>query len=151
MSLEDDIRTLSRVPTLAVLDHDALRQLAVGAETFKLRKGETLFRRDEQSDCGYVLVSGSVAIDPDDHGKGGHIVRPPTLIGDMALITKTRRPATAVAREQSTMLKISRSLFLRVLDESPRSAERLRRELSDRLLRFMEELDDIARDGAERH
>lgn len=152
MSLEDDVRSLSRNPTLALLDHDALRQLAVGAETRRLRKGDILFRRDEASDGGYVLVTGTIALDPSDthaFGQAAHIVRPPTLIGDMALLTKTRRPVTAVAREQSTVIKISRNLFLRVLNESPRSAERLRRELSERLVSFMDELDSIAENGTE--
>ncbi len=69
---------LSRIPTLAVLEHDALRLLAVGAETLNLRKGEILFRRDEPSDGGYVLVSGAIALDPSDHGgQAEQIVRPP--------------------------------------------------------------------------
>lgn len=159
MAIEDDIRNLARNPTLATLDPEALRQLAVAAETRILRNGEVLFRRDEPSDGGYVLVSGSIALDPSDHGQGvhgqrvhgqaAHIVRPPTLIGDMALIAKTKRPATAIAREPTTTLKISRTLFHRILDELPRSAERLKRVLSDRLLQFLRELEGIAASESE--
>ncbi len=145
MAIEDDVRNLGRNPTLAALDPEALRQLAGYAETRILRNGETLFRRDEPSDGGYVLVSGSIALDPSDHGQAAQIVLPPTLIGDMALITKTRRPATAIAREPTTVLKISRVLFHRVLNESPRSAERLKRMLSGRLVQFLHELDGLAK------
>jgi CRP-like cAMP-binding protein len=144
MALEDDIRNFSRNPTLAALEPDALRHLALAAETRILLKGDVLFRRDEISDGGYVLVSGSLALDPSDHGQAEHILRPPTLIGDMALITKTKRPATAIAREPTTILKISRQLFHRILNESPRSAERLKSLLSDRLVEFMHELDGLA-------
>ncbi len=143
MALDNDVRNLARNPTLAALEPDALRQLAVSAETRILRKGEILFRRDEPSDGGYVLVSGTVALDPSDDGRNIRLVQPPALIGDMALITKTRRPVTATAQEQTAVLKISRALFHRILEESPGSAERLKRELSDRLVEFLRELDGL--------
>lgn len=141
MALEDDVRNLVRNPTLAALDHDALRQLAVSAETRILRSGEVLFRRDEPSDGGYVIVTGAIALEPSEHGGDTRVVRAPTLIGDMALITKTRRPVTATAREPTAVLKISRQLFHRVLGDSPRSAERLKHVLSERLLQFLQELE----------
>lgn len=144
MTIEDDVRSLSRNPTLATLEYDALRQLAIGAEKRMLRRGELLFRRDEASDGGYLLVAGTIALDPNDSGYAVEIVQPPALIGDMALMAKTRRPVTAIAREPSTVLKISRQLFLRVLNESPRSAERLKRLVSDRLRQFIDELEIIA-------
>ncbi len=147
MALEADIRHLSRNPTFAALEADALRELAAGAETVMLRKGEVLFRRDDASDAGYLLVFGSIQLEIEP-GKGEQIVRPPTLIGDTALITKTRRPVTATAREQCSLLKISRLHFLSVMNDFPRSAERLKRVISDRLVQFLRELDGIAQDGS---
>lgn len=146
MALDNDVRNLARNPTLAALEPDALRQLAASAETRILRKGEILFRRDEPSDGGYVIVSGTIALDPSDHGGNVRLVRPPALIGDMALIAKTRRPVTATATEQTAVLKISRALFLRILEESPASAERLKRALSDRLVQFLSELNGLRGD-----
>lgn len=145
MALEADIRHLSRNPTLAALEPDALRELAAGVETRMLRKGEVLFRRDDVSDGGYVLVFGSITLETEP-GQAEQIIKPPTLIGDTALITKTRRPVTAIAREQCSLLKISRLHFLSVLNDFPRSAERLKRVISDRLVQFLRELDGIARD-----
>lgn len=147
MALDNDVRNLARNPTLAALEPDALRQLAASAETRILRKGEILFRRDEPSDGGYVIVSGTIALDPSDHGGNVRLVRPPALIGDMALIAKTRRPVTATATEQTAVLKISRALFHRILEESPASAERLKRALSDRLVQFLSELDGLTQVG----
>lgn len=145
MALEADIRHLSRNSTFAALEADALRELAIGAETVMLRKGEVLFRREDVSDCGYLLVFGSILLEVDP-GQGEQIIRPPTLIGDTALITRTRRPVTATAREQCSLLKISRLHFLSVMNDFPRSAERLKRIISDRLVQFMRELDGISRD-----
>ena len=110
------------------------------ADTLILRAGDVLFRRDEISNGGFVVLSGSIAMDASDHGATARIVRPPGLIGDLALLTQTRRPATAIAREPSTVLRISRPLFHRVLQEFPDSAERLRQSLSARLGQFLGEL-----------
>jgi CRP-like cAMP-binding protein len=143
VTLEDDAQTLSRHPTLAALEPEALRLLAFSAETRILRAGDILFRRDDASDGGFFILSGAIALDLSSDGKPTRILGPGTLIGDMALITKTRRPATAVAREPSSILRITRLLFHRVLDEHPRSAARLRQLLADRLRNFTRELDDI--------
>jgi len=143
MAIEDDLHDLARNPTLAALEPEALRRLASSATPRTLRAGEVLFRRDEPSDGGYFLRSGSIALDPSSHATAARLIHPPTLIGNMALIAPTRRPATAVARETSTVLEISRTLFQRILSESPRSAERLRRVVATRLQRFSQDLDGL--------
>lgn len=149
MALEDDVRKLARNPTFAALDPEALRQLVLSADTRVLRYGEVLFRRDEPSDGGYVVLSGSLSLEASEHGQAARIVRPPALVGDMALIAKTRRPVTAIAREQTAVLKISRVLFHRILEEFPGSADRLKRMLADRLVQFLQELDRFARNATE--
>jgi len=144
MALEDDIGKLSRNATFAALEPDALRLIAFSAETRILRAGDILFRRDEPSNGGFVVLSGSIALDASDLGAStARIVRPPALIGDIAMLTQTVRPATAIAREPSSVLRISRQLFHRVLNEYPASAERLRRSLAARLSDFTRELDAV--------
>jgi CRP-like cAMP-binding protein len=143
LALEDDALALARHPTLAALEPEALRLLAFSAETRILRAGDILFRRDDRSDGGFFILSGAIALDPSDGGKAARILGPGTLLGDMALITETRRPATAIAREPSSTLKITRLLFHRILGAHPRSAERLRRLMAERLRNFTQELDDI--------
>ena len=43
MTIEDDIVFIERVPTLRTLGRDALRILAIGAESRYVHKGEVLF------------------------------------------------------------------------------------------------------------
>ncbi len=148
MGLEDDIAKLARIPTFAPLEQDALRLLAFSAETKVLRAGDVLFRRDEPSNGGFVVLTGSIALDAGDPGTGtARILRAPGLVGEAALLTQTIRPATAIAREPATILRISRQLFHRVLCEYPRSAEALRRSLGERLRQFTSELGAV-RKGA---
>lgn len=142
MGLEDDIAKLSRIPTLAGLEPEALRLIAFSAETRLLRAGDILFRKDEPSNGGFAVLSGSIALDAsDDPGSGAaRIVRAPGMIGETALLTQTVRPATAIAREPASVLRISRPLFHRVLGEFPASAAALRHSLGARLRQFTAEL-----------
>jgi CRP-like cAMP-binding protein len=144
MALDDDARALAAHPTLAALEPEALRMLAFSAETRILRAGDVLFRRDDPSDGGFFILSGAIALDiADNGGQAARILGPGTLIGDIALITKTRRPATAMAREPSSVLKITRPLFHRILNEHPRSAVRVRQVIAERLRGFTQELDEF--------
>jgi CRP-like cAMP-binding protein len=146
MGVEEIIGKLARIPAFAGIEPEALRLLAFSAETRILRAGDVLFRRDEISNDGFVVLVGSIAMDASGDGAvTARIVRPPALIGDLALLTQTRRPATAIAREPSTVLRISRLLFRRVLNEFPDSAERLRQSLGARLLQFTGELASVRR------
>ena len=123
MALEDDLRNLARNPTLAVLEPDALRRLALAATPRTLSIGDILFHRDEPSDGGFLLCAGSIALDPSGYNSAARTVYPPALIGDMALITPTRRPATAVARE---FLEIARDPARIVPAHAGRIAEKRR-------------------------
>ncbi len=141
MALDDDIRRLSRISILGAMEKDALRLLAFGAETKILRAGDVLFRRGDKSDAGYIVLTGAIALD--DKGDGSppsHVVRTDALIGETALLVDTERPATAMAREPSTVLKISRHLFHRVLGEYPQSAARVRAAMAEELRSLVREL-----------
>ena len=143
MSADDDIRNLSKIPILGVLESDALRLIVFAGETRILRAADILFRRGDRSDCGYVLTSGVIAFDARDDGTAATVISKPfTLIGELALISETERTFTAVARQPSTVLKIPRSLFMRVLREYPGSARALRAMMSARLDGLMGELTD---------
>lgn len=141
MALDDDIGNLRRIPLFEDFETEALRLLAFSAETKLLRAGDVLFRRGEPSDGGFILTSGSIALEKRDDGRpADKIVRPFALLGETALITETTRPVKAIAREPATILKITRALFHRILEEYPSTAARVRRRLATRLTEFKQEL-----------
>jgi CRP-like cAMP-binding protein len=126
MSIEDDIAFLERVPTLALLGRDALRILAIGAESRYLHDGNVLFSQGEAADAGYVVQEGSLSLAPVRGETEPVAVGPGTLLGELALLTETTRPVTATALEPSTVIRIARSLFLKMLEGYPEAAVRLR-------------------------
>jgi CRP-like cAMP-binding protein len=144
VSIEDDIAFLERVPTLRLLGRTALRILAIGAESRYVHDGEALFHAGEAADGGYVIQEGSFDLHAAGPSASGEVVAGPgTLLGELALLTETSRPATAVAREPSTVIRISRSLFLKMLEGYPDAAQTLREQIAARTEQSMKEMTGI--------
>ena len=53
-------------------------------------------------------------------------------MGELALLTETIRPVTATANEPSTVLRIPRTLFLKMLEGYPEAAQKLREIIATR-------------------
>jgi len=73
-----------------------------------------------------VVQEGLLSLGP-VRGKAEPLtVGPGTLLGELALLTETMRPVTATAVEPSTVIRIPRMLFLKMLEGYPEAALRLR-------------------------
>ena len=130
MSIEDDVALLERVPTLRLLGSASLRMLAIGSEQRNFGRGDTLFSAGEEADAGFVVQRGSFRI---EDGISAEIIAGPTaLIGELALVVAMKRPSTAVALDNASVIRIPRSLFARVLESDPAAARRLRDEFASR-------------------
>ena len=143
MTIEDDIAFLERIPILRRLGAAALRILAIGAENHDVPAGQVLFTVGETADGAYIVQRGSFLLDTGKNNESEIVAGPGTLLGESALLTETRRPATARAREDSTVLRISRTLFLRILDGYPDAAVRLRELIASRADQWARELEDV--------
>src|ERR1043165_125864 len=151
MSIEDDIAFLERVPTLGLLGREALRILAISAESRYLHSGNVLFRDGEVADAGYVIQEGSFTLAPERAGGlEPTTVGPGSLLGELALLTETKRPVTATANEPSTVIRIPRTLFLKMLEGYPDAAQRLRDDMMARADQSTREIRAVRRvlDGA---
>ena len=116
--------------------------LAIGAETRHLDGGEVLFNAGDESEGGFVVQEGRFNLSSAEDGKD-LTVGPCTLLGEVALFTETRRPATAKALEPATVLCIPRPLFIRMLDSFPDAARKLRATLAGRLDQATREIVDV--------
>jgi len=143
MSIEDDIRFFEQVSGLALLGREPLRILAIGAESRYVHGGDILFRRGESADAAYVVQEGSFRLAPDENGEAGVTVGPGALIGEMALLTETKRPVTATACEPSSVMRIPRTLFLKMLEGYPDAARRLRDHIAARTNEAAQDIIDV--------
>lgn len=142
MTLDQDVAILRSLPIFSAFPDEQLRLIAFSAEPLELPAQTVLFREGAAADGGYIVLSGSVRLYATseagvvEKGTAG----PGALIGELALLCPTNRPATAETLETSRFLAISRRLLRRVFEEYPEMAERLRRALSDRLGQMTGEL-----------
>jgi CRP-like cAMP-binding protein len=130
MSIEDDVALLERVPTLRLLGTTALRMLAIGSEQRDFARGDLLFNAGDDADAGFIVQRGAFRIE--DDGGAEVIAGPGALIGELALVVAMPRPSTAIALEHSSVIRVARSLFQRVLESDPAAARRLRDEFATR-------------------
>ncbi|HEX3115241.1 MAG TPA: cyclic nucleotide-binding domain-containing protein [Bradyrhizobium sp.] len=129
MSIEDDVALLERVPTLRLLGTTALRMLAIGSEQRDVARGDLLFGAGDDADAGFIVQRGAFRI---EDGGAEIIAGPGALIGELALVVAMKRPSSATALEHSSVIRVSRSLFQRVLESDPAAARRLRDEFANR-------------------
>jgi CRP-like cAMP-binding protein len=143
MSIEDDIAFLERVPILRKVGPTALRIIAIGAESRELELGEVLFTEGDAADGAYIVQRGSFSLKPQRAGESEIIAGLGTLIGEAALLAETRRPATATAREEATVMRISRAMFLKMLEGYPDAAQRLREVIAARADQWARDIENV--------
>jgi len=146
MTLEDDIAFFEQVPSLAALGKQALRVLAIGADSRHLQSGAVLFYVGELADAGYIVQEGSLSVEPATRAEGDEFTAGPgTLLGELALLTDAVSPVTAIAKEPTTVIRISRNLFRKMLEGYPAAAQRLRDMMQERLGSLAQDLEDVQR------
>lgn len=143
MSIEDDIALFETVPILELLGRDALRILAIGAEAINLQAGDMLFRQGADADGGYVVQHGSLELVDENGQMTMRIAAVGTLLGELALIAARSRPLTAIARERCSVVRLPRTLFLKMLEGYPDAAVRLRNALATRIDHLTGELSEL--------
>ncbi len=142
MTLEDDIRALSAVTLFGELSMEQLRLLAFGAERVQLAAGQTLYVQNDPAECGYVIVTGEIALNRRVGGQDMEldVARPGDVLGQAALITETTRMTAAVAKAPSEALRISRSIFRRMLTEYPDTAHAIHQRMSADLTQLLRDI-----------
>ncbi len=131
MGIEDDIAFLETIPGLNVLGREALRIIAIGAETLYVHAGKTLFQEGEPADAAFVVQEGAFSARAAHDMTEPAILGPGVLLGELALLTEIKRPVTVTAIEPSSVLRIPRSLFLKMLEGCPEAALKLRDHIAE--------------------
>ena len=98
--------------------------------------GTTIFHAGDERDFMYAVLEGQVDIVV--NGRVVETVESGGIFGEMALIDKDRRTATAVARTDATVVAVDERRFLFLIQQTPNFALHVMRVLSDRLRRMDE-------------
>ncbi len=145
MSLDRDMALLARVPLFSELGNEHLRLLAFSAVRTELLVDQMLFREGSPATSGFVVATGELELSTGQGRNREALMRcePGSLVGEIALFVETRRPATATAVKHSEVLEINRAMVVRMLNEYPHVALRLRATLAERLKVTVGELNRV--------
>lgn len=134
-----DTELLTRIPFFAGLDRSRLKLLAFTSKRQTLEPQEVLFRQGDSGDEACVIVDGTFSIIAEtaegrvkvaETGRGG-------VIGELALLCEAPRTATVQANERSTVLKITKEVFIQLIKDNPAVGANLSRILASKLEAMM--------------
>lgn len=124
----------------------AERERVTRKAQFVLDAGRDLFREGDVGDCCFVIKSGAVKIwRRDASGREIHLVtlEPGEMFGEMALIDKSPRSATATAVARTELLRIEEANFEKVLQSNPGFALKMITILVKRLRNVTDRLKEL--------
>jgi CRP-like cAMP-binding protein len=103
--------------------------------------GSTIFREGDERDFMYAVLEGEVDILV--KGQRVETVGPGGIFGEMALIEKHPRVATAVASKDAKIVPVDERRFLFLVQQTPNFALHMLRVLSDRVRRMDERISQV--------
>lgn len=123
---------------LAVLTDAETLELLKKAHVQRLSAGDVVFRKDDPGDGLYGVLEGRVVVTVES-AEGKELILnmfgPGEFFGEIALLDGKGRTATAVARDVSRLLFLSRAAFLPFLRQHHETAVRIIAFLCERLRR----------------
>jgi len=122
-----DKELLSHMQIFKELPPKALEALAQTVEEVRYGAGEVVFKEGETGDCLFLVVSGDIIIRKFiDRSKGTHKIisylGSGDCFGEMALLDKGSRSATAQAKDTCVLLRLKRDHLFDLLSKNPAAA-----------------------------
>ena len=140
MSLESDVRRMAATRPFSLMPREALQLLAFSCEKRALKAGQTLFEAGEIADAAYFVLAGEIVLSAQGEERDA---KPGALIGETALLADVQRNAGARARVDSSVLRVPRDTFRRVLGEFPEAAAKLHASAATRTRALVEKLEKV--------
>ncbi len=135
MSLREEVDLLQRIPLFANVEASKLKLLAFTSERIAFEAGQVLFNQGDAGDAAYIIIEGEAEVLVS--GASGPIqvalLGRNEIVGEIAILCDVPRTATIKARQRLVCLRISKELFLRLINEFPQIAVAVVRELASRV------------------
>src|SRR5690606_24435016 len=126
MTIEDEIRTLQQIPMFRDLDASKLKLMAFAGQRITCRKGDLLFEEGDPPDAVYIILDGEGEVVLARLGRN-------ELIGEIGVLCNKCRNARIVASSDVQALRIEKMTFMQIVQQVPKLAMAIIRELSERL------------------
>jgi NTE family protein len=131
-----DRATVGGASMLDGLDADVRALLEGELEPLHIPGGQILFEEGQPADAMYLVRSGILAVvvgKPLERGQLIAQIYAGETVGEMALLSQRPRSASVIALRDSSLLRMSRDTFAKLMELDPRAMLRLALALVDRL------------------
>lgn len=143
MSLARTLAVMRNAPFLGALGDEALKLLAFGSDSISLKPRESLFDAGDRADHAILVLGGQLRLIPEAEDVGPRVYSVGGLVDELALIVPMTRSASAFAQTSCEVVPLARAQMLRILEEYPQAAERLRRRVATQTQAFVEDLSTL--------
>jgi CRP/FNR family transcriptional regulator, cyclic AMP receptor protein len=135
VGLKDEVELLRRIPLFAQIEASKLKLLAFTSERVAFEADTVLFHKGDMGHAAFIIIEGEVdvIVDTSAGPLAVAVLGKNELVGEMAVISDGPRTATVKARQRLVTLRISKELFLSLINEFPQVAIAIMRELAHRL------------------
>jgi len=143
----DKVELLRTVPVFSELEEAELQKIVDIGLMRKYTKNSIIFLEEETGAILFVISTGKVkVVRTDDDGKEVilSILGPGDFFGEMALLDGLPRSASVVSLDASELFIIHRKEFINLLEKSPQVATSLLRELTRRLRKADEQIENLS-------
>ena len=113
----------------------------------KFRRGEQIFSEGLEATAFFVIISGKVKVyklSPDGKEHTLHIQGPGDLVAEAAIFDSMAYPASCAAMEDSTLARISREAFIKLLKGHPELSLKMMSAYSKRLRQFVSKIEELS-------
>jgi CRP/FNR family transcriptional regulator, cyclic AMP receptor protein len=135
VSLKEEVELLQRIPLFQNVEAPKLKLLAFTSERVAFEAGHVLFNEGDMGDAAYIIMDGEaeVLVASPAGPVLVAVLKRNAFLGEIAIMCDVPRTATVRARSRLVCLRISKELFLRLMNEFPQMAVAVVRELAHRL------------------
>lgn len=137
---------LRRLPLFAKLSDPELEELGGRMRQKQFRRGDTIFRKDDDGTHLYVVLDGAVKIAlPGEFGQEAlvAIARSGEYFGELALFDRSPRSATVIALEDTHAALLAADDFIAFLESHPLAVRTVLEALSRTVRRLSDRVEDL--------
>ena len=142
MSVRVNAEVFRRIPLFAECDPAHLQVMAFACDRQEFPSGSSVIRQGETGDSGYLILRGAADVLLTEAGVSRAIARvePGSFIGELGMIAMLPYAVTVAATSDVSVARVSRSLFMRVVEEFPDFGVKVMAVLSRKLAGSVSEL-----------
>ncbi len=143
--MEKQTSILKKIYLFRKLNEEELKHILKIASAKSFKKNKAVFNEGEKGDAFYIVLKGSIRISTNVPGVGEEalaVLKKGDYFGEMALIDNVSRSASAIANEETILLKITDANFRHLLVNDHSIAYKLLWELVQTLSKRLRETDN---------